>query len=288
MLLCRGVKIMLSLHLSNTHTNTYLQQKSPKYQRLVIVVLTKRTIIFAHACHGHSHGRGCRKMTAPQVFASANPGINTMTTQLASDEQNGRRVFVKSDDTAQFTSRKITMAALPDSKQGFPVRIFAKRAGAVNVAVKATAISTAKLAQDSDIHIVVIPSFRENRNEVSLYVEDIEKFKSNAILTTSMEEYTVGSKTDIKIAAGAIAGSARDKHSVAIKAIGPDAVFNAIRAVAVAREYLEEKEDGIDLFLKVEYAKVQLDGRDEETTAVKLTCFLHQGRIEGVPSKSRE
>lgn len=197
-------------------------------------------------------------------------------------EQSGRRVFVKGDDTASFTSRKISMAALPDSKQGFPVRVFAKRAGAVNVAVKAMAIATVKLAEDEKKHIVAVPSFRDNRNEVSLFVEDVEKFKSNAILTTVTSDYSVGAKTDPKICAGAIANSAREKHAVSLQAIGPDAVFNAIRSVAIAREYLEGKGDDVDIFLKVELTKIRFDGRDEDTTAVKLSCFLHQGQIEEV------
>lgn len=205
-------------------------------------------------------------------------------TEPSSVDQNGRRVFVKSDDTAPFTSRKISMAALPDSKQGFPVRVMAKRAAAVNVAVKALAIATKRLSEQDDMHIVAVPSFRDNRNEVSLVVEDVEKLKANALLTTDISHYVVGAKTDPKMTAGAIASSAREGHASSVQGIGADAVFNAIRAIAIAREYLKDKADNVDLFVKAEFVEVTLDGKDgkedRNSTAVKMTAFLHQGQID--------
>ena len=201
----------------------------------------------------------------------------------SSEEQNGRRVFVKGEDTAQSTSRKISMAALPNSKQGFPVRVMAKRAAAVNVAVKALAIATKRLSEDN-MHIVAVPSFRDNRNEVSLVVEDMEKLKANSLLTTDISHYAVGSKTDPKMTAGAIASSAREGHASSVTGIGADAVFNAIRSIAIAREYLKDKADNVDLFVKAEFVEVTLDGKegqeDRTSTAVKMTAFLHQGQID--------
>mmetsp|Transcript_5065 Transcript_5065/g.5371 ORF Transcript_5065/g.5371 Transcript_5065/m.5371 type:complete len:257 (+) Transcript_5065:74-844(+) len=198
----------------------------------------------------------------------------------------GRRVFCKSNSSAVKLSKQISMAALPDSIQGFPVRVYAARADATNVAVKATAIATARLAnmkQDDDdeaMDLVCIPYFRENRNEVSLHVIDLDTIKQSAIFTTRTSDFNIGAKTDIKTSAGAIAGSARNKESVVLISIGPVAVFNAIRSVAVAREYLKGRGDDIDLFVKVQFTEVRLDDKEEDTTAVKLTCFLHKGLIE--------
>jgi len=270
----------------------------------------------------------------------------------------GRRVYCKGDDSSQRVSRKISMAALPDSNQGFPVRMYAKRKDAVNVAVKATAIATARLAMQTKsdkekdlepIDLVCIPFFRENRNELSLQVLELDRLlglkggsdsdsdsddddndkdndndndKNNdndsdsdsnskndndddnddddndtssaklIIEPKSTTNFNVGGKTDISVAAGAIAGSSRNHESVVLQAIGSVAVFNAIRSVAVAREYLEEREDGIDLFVKAEFTEVILensrqsrsgdkkDGSPNPTTAVKLTCFLYKGIIE--------
>jgi len=197
----------------------------------------------------------------------------------------GRRVYCKSGDSAVTLSKQISMAALPDSIQGFPVRVFARRADAVNVAVKATAIATARLAnlkQDDDepIDLVCIPYFRENRNEVSLHVVNLDTIKKSAIFTTQISNFNIGAKTDIKTSAGAIAGSARNEEAVVLQSIGKIAVFNAIRSVAVAREYLDGRGDDVDLFVKVEFTEVKLEGRDDDTTAVKLTCFLHKGPID--------
>lgn len=177
------------------------------------------------------------------------------------------------------------MAAHPDSNQGFPVRVFATRKDAVNVAVKAIAIATGRLANlggDAEqIDIVAIPFFRGNRNAVGLQVVELnDEVKANAILTTTTSEFNVGGKTVIGTAAGAIAGSARNEEAVSLQAIGSVAVFNAIRSVAVAREYLEQKDDNIDLFVKVEFKDVRLDGREEDTSAVKITCFLYKGRFD--------
>lgn len=174
------------------------------------------------------------------------------------------------------------MAALPDAHNGFPVRVFCKRKQAVNTAVKATAIATSRLKNqgDASVDIVCIPSFRDNRNEVSLFIQEQSVVNGGADTTgkESTTNFNVGAKTDIKIAAGAIAGSARDDESVSLQAIGQDAVFNAIRAVAVAREYLEK--DQMDLFTKVEFTEVRLDGRDDDTTAVKITCYVYSsGRL---------
>lgn len=202
-------------------------------------------------------------------------------------EKIGRRVFVKGDDTAQFTSRKISMAALPGAKQGFPVRVMAKRAAAVNVAVKALAIATKRLQGEvthDTMEIVAVPFFRDNRNEVSLFVEDLQNFKANAVLTTETSNFTVGAQTDPKMTAGAIANAAREGHASSMQGIGAEAVFNSIRSVAIAREYLSDKEDSVDLFVKAEFVEVTRDGKDGQedrtSTAVKLTVFLHEGKIE--------
>ena len=202
----------------------------------------------------------------------------------SSEEQSGRRVFVKGDDSATSASRKISMAALPNSKQGFPVRVMAKRAAAVNVAVKALAIATKRLLSEDNMQIVAMPSFRDNRNEVSLLVVDMETLKANSLLTADISHYSVGSKTDPKMTAGAIASSAREGHALSVTGIGADAVFNAIRSIAIAREYLRDKADNVDLFVKAEFVEVTLDGRegmeDRNSTAVKMTAFLHQGQID--------
>jgi stage V sporulation protein SpoVS len=216
------------------------------------------------------------------------PKEGTATTAYQDRVEQGRRVFVKGEDTAQFTSRKISMAALPDAKHGLPVRVMAKRAVAVNVAVKAFAIASKRLAEsdlaNAKVDIIAIPSFRENRNELCILVDDLARLKAKAVPTTEKSDFVISTSTDPKMTAGAIASAAREGTASSVQGIGPDSVFNCIRAVAIAREYLDDKDDKVDLFITAQFVEVKFEkeeGRKDRTgTALKLNIFLHEGRIE--------
>ena len=67
--------------------------------------------------------------------------------------------------------------------------------------------------------------------------------------------------------AGAIAGVMREKGHVDVQAIGAGAVNQAIKAVTIARGYLEL--DGIDIVCLPAFVEVMIDG--QERTAVRLT-----------------
>ena len=67
--------------------------------------------------------------------------------------------------------------------------------------------------------------------------------------------------------AGAIAGVIRDGKVAEAQAIGPLAVNQAVKAVAIARGYLAE--DGIDVICIPAFVEVTID--DQERTAIKLT-----------------
>ena len=67
--------------------------------------------------------------------------------------------------------------------------------------------------------------------------------------------------------AGAIAGVMREKGHVDVQAIGAGAVNQAIKAVTIARGYLEL--DGIDIICLPAFVEVMIDG--QERTAVRLT-----------------
>lgn len=67
--------------------------------------------------------------------------------------------------------------------------------------------------------------------------------------------------------AGAIAGVMREKGNVDVQAIGAGAVNQAIKAVIIARGYLEL--DGIDIICIPSFVEVMIDG--QERTAVRLT-----------------
>lgn len=66
--------------------------------------------------------------------------------------------------------------------------------------------------------------------------------------------------------AGAIAGVVRERGHAEAQAIGARAVNQAVKAVAIARNYLDY--DGVDVICVPMFTIVQIDGRDR--TAVKL------------------
>ena len=67
--------------------------------------------------------------------------------------------------------------------------------------------------------------------------------------------------------AGAIAGVMREQEHVNVQAIGAGAVNQAIKAVTIARGYLEL--DGIDVVCVPSFIEVVIDG--QERTAVRLS-----------------
>ena len=66
--------------------------------------------------------------------------------------------------------------------------------------------------------------------------------------------------------AGAIAGVVRETGRVNVQAIGAGAVNQAVKAVVIARSYLEM--DGIDIICTPVFVDVMID--DQERTAVRL------------------
>jgi len=66
--------------------------------------------------------------------------------------------------------------------------------------------------------------------------------------------------------AGAIAGVMRERGQVDVQAIGAGAVNQAVKAVIIARGYLEL--DGIDIICLPSFVEVMID--DQERTAVRL------------------
>lgn len=82
-----------------------------------------------------------------------------------------------------------------------------------------------------------------------------------------MQVLKVAARSRSTAVAGAIAGVIRDGKVAEVQAIGPLAVNQAVKAVAIARTYLAE--DGIDIICIPAFTEVMID--DQERTAIKLT-----------------
>ncbi len=71
--------------------------------------------------------------------------------------------------------------------------------------------------------------------------------------------------------AGAIAALLRSEGEVEVQAIGPAAVNQAIKAVAITRGYIAP--DNLDLIMVPAFVKLELG--DEERTAMRFTIKAH-------------
>ena len=69
--------------------------------------------------------------------------------------------------------------------------------------------------------------------------------------------------------AGAIAGVMREHGYAEVQAIGASAINQAIKAVTIARGYLEQ--DNMDLTVVPSFTEVEIEGN--ERTAVRLSVF---------------
>ncbi|MEJ2011569.1 MAG: stage V sporulation protein S [Anaerolineales bacterium] len=81
-----------------------------------------------------------------------------------------------------------------------------------------------------------------------------------------MNVIKVSSESRTSAVAGAIAGVVREHGRAEVQAIGAGAVNQAVKAVAIARGYLQE--DGIEVVCLPEFTAVDINGK--ERTAIKL------------------
>ncbi len=77
----------------------------------------------------------------------------------------------------------------------------------------------------------------------------------------------VSGKSRSTAVAGAIAGVIREHKRAEVQAIGAGAVNQAVKAVAIARGYLQQ--DGLDIVCVPTFVEVDVGG--QERTAIKLT-----------------
>lgn len=72
--------------------------------------------------------------------------------------------------------------------------------------------------------------------------------------------------------AGAIANNIREGRAVELVAMGPNSVNQAVKALAIAREYL--RDDFVELACRPEFMHLTIDG--EEKSAIRLVVLTQQ------------
>jgi stage V sporulation protein S len=80
------------------------------------------------------------------------------------------------------------------------------------------------------------------------------------------EVLKVSTRSRPSAVAGAIAGVIRESGSVEVQSIGAGATNQAVKAVAIARSYLQE--EGVDIYCVPSFIDVAIDA--EERTAIRL------------------
>ena len=94
-----------------------------------------------------------------------------------------------------------------------------------------------------------------------------------------MEQLKVSTRSNPNSVAGAMAGVVRTQGAVEVQVVGAGALNQAIKAVAIARGFVEAS--GIDLICVPSFADITIDG--EQRTAIRLTiedCALRGVRTE--------
>lgn len=89
----------------------------------------------------------------------------------------------------------------------------------------------------------------------------------------SAEVLKVSTRSRPSAVAGAIAGVIRESGSAEVQSIGAGATNQAIKAVAIARSYLQE--EGIDIVCVPSFIDVAID--EEERTAIRLLVQKRTG-----------
>lgn len=90
--------------------------------------------------------------------------------------------------------------------------------------------------------------------------------RERVMVTNKVEIIKVSATSRTSAVAGAIAGIFREQEYANIQAIGPSAVNQAVKALALARDYLAE--DGYDIVSIPEFVDVEIDGNIR--TAIRL------------------
>jgi stage V sporulation protein S len=96
-----------------------------------------------------------------------------------------------------------------------------------------------------------------------------------------MSVLRVSTTSDPAATAGAIASGIRTDGVAEIHVIGPRAVNQAVKAIAIARSYLAAS--GVDAYCVPNFTSMHVEGDDEEKTGIHfLVCPRHDFRQSSV------
>lgn len=85
----------------------------------------------------------------------------------------------------------------------------------------------------------------------------------------------MSANSDPTAAAGAIANGVRDCGAAEVQVIGPRAVNQAIKAIAIARGFLAA--GGLDVYCVPSFASIQVGEEEQERTAIHFAIRTRHG-----------
>eukprot|EP00308_Calcidiscus_leptoporus_P009524 CAMPEP_0119369938 /NCGR_PEP_ID=MMETSP1334-20130426/16380_1 /TAXON_ID=127549 /ORGANISM="Calcidiscus leptoporus, Strain RCC1130" /LENGTH=237 /DNA_ID=CAMNT_0007386887 /DNA_START=15 /DNA_END=728 /DNA_ORIENTATION=- len=153
-----------------------------------------------------------------------------------------------------------------------------------NQAVKAIAIARTylfqsdQLGQRSHPDLAVYPEFVKleggNDDQLSAVQLVLSKRSRRPCDVKDGRSLKVGKETDAKSLAGAIANCTREGSRVELTAIGAASVNQAIKSIAIARQYVEE--EAIDLCCRPEFVEINEGDGDNSTSALRFLVLVEQ------------
>jgi stage V sporulation protein S len=176
-------------------------------------------------------------------------------------------------------------------REGSAVKVVALGALSVNQSVKSMAISRSFLEADG-IDLAVQPEFIHIPSASSSDEPQRSALRFNIVprppasgrtaprtrgtSDPGASELKVASKTSPMSAAGAIAKRVREGKKCVVVAMGADSVNQAVKAVAIARTYLEDDQMDINFRPKFIHVEMGQDANAEVKSAIELNILVNQ------------
>ena len=214
------------------------------------------------------YARGGRPARAPRAQA-ADDGGHMSGSSVQEVAAAGNAVLKCSSESKPNSVAGAICNIVREAAGNQPPSVLATGPAAINQAVKAIAIARKYLLDETPkIDLLVTPRFEQDIRSGSNVVFDIQKARPIKREPTE-DDLSAKEKTDAFKLAGAIAGRARDGEEVAVTTKGAIPVLVAVKAIALAQEYVQD--DSMDIKFAVQFR----DLADPEIRVSPESTFLH-------------
>lgn len=180
-------------------------------------------------------------------------GRAAKTTEMEVGVEGGRETLKVSSGTVPNKLAGAICNVVRESAGAIP-GVMATGPASINQAIKGIAIARKYLLEES-IEILVKPQFEEDLRSGSNVIFGISKASRPFKCEPTEDDLSAKDKTDCFKLAGAIAGRLRDGEQVACTTKGPVPVLVAVKAIALAQDYVQE--EGIDIKFAVQFRDLE-------------------------------